>query len=1051
MIITQISVIGVNFNIINTEQSSLLKERYLYGIEVIDGKYVLLSGSIKIRGGILFIKDSVLMFSSREEVSITITVEEGGNLTIIGSRIIPASFINSLKIIAEPGSHILIDGCEFIGVQGIFVKTNDAVISNSVMMYGDGIYLSEVNDVRLINDTVIHSINGIYVTSSSNNVIKSCVLRDNEVGLRLFDSRNNEIKDCVISNNGNGLLVLSSKSNDIENNVFEGDGVRIDEYSIDNVFLNNTVNSKPLVFISDKHGYAINGDAGEIIILNSSAINIRSISISNTDYGVIIINSSKITIDNSALTSIKIAAISIINSDNLTITRTTLMSNLGGLQIFSSSNIRVADCNITNNNYASDISSSDNVSFIDSIFTNSSHGLFSVDSVNLSIINSEFINNDYPIEAFNSSINIDSSRFINNSHGVELIDSSNNRITNNVFVGSGLLFMGMTIGNHLENNTVNDKPLIYLENTKDMTLSGELGQLIMVNSSSITVKSIRVIGADVGLELLNGVKNVSVMDSVFENNSYGIYVELSSNITLDECSVSNSDKAITIISSMNILISNSTIINADSGISIADSSNINVVNSSVSKSDTGLYIEHSDHVTVANNKFLLNNFGAELVESKQIAFTDNQFTLGGVMIQYESYDNSFVNNTVNNKPLIYLEGVEGGELTGEYGQVIIVKSSSISLVNVSVSNTNVGVEIFDSEGINIRNSELSSNYYGIYLLDASSINITKSSFINNNGSGVYFLDSRNNILSSNRFINNTVGVVLEGVKNELRHNVFYGDGVLVGDGRDNELINNTVNGKDLIYLEGVNSTVISGDVGQLIIMRSSFIIVNSVTISNAYAGVEIVDSSGVLIIDSSFIKNNIGVYLFGSYLNAIISCEIVNNDHGLLISWIGAWENTIIYNDFINNTIDVSGMQKYDNKWFTILPLKYIYEGETHESLIGNYWSSYSGVDSNSDGICDQPYGMDNYPLAKRTSNYKFADTDGDGVNDLMEMAYGTNPFSSDTDGDGYNDGWELGDGTNPLDWRSHPLTHQYIAIAIGVIITIAAILVYVTIFRKKK
>ncbi|MEI7728667.1 MAG: LamG-like jellyroll fold domain-containing protein [Verrucomicrobiota bacterium] len=63
--------------------------------------------------------------------------------------------------------------------------------------------------------------------------------------------------------------------------------------------------------------------------------------------------------------------------------------------------------------------------------------------------------------------------------------------------------------------------------------------------------------------------------------------------------------------------------------------------------------------------------------------------------------------------------------------------------------------------------------------------------------------------------------------------------------------------------------------------------------------------------------------------------------------------------------------------------------------------------DANGNGIWDGP----------AETNWRLADTDGDGLSDWEEIYYGTDPTNPDTDYDGVNDGQELmTDGTNPLE-----------------------------------
>jgi hypothetical protein len=48
-------------------------------------------------------------------------------------------------------------------------------------------------------------------------------------------------------------------------------------------------------------------------------------------------------------------------------------------------------------------------------------------------------------------------------------------------------------------------------------------------------------------------------------------------------------------------------------------------------------------------------------------------------------------------------------------------------------------------------------------------------------------------------------------------------------------------------------------------------------------------------------------------------------------------------------------------------------------------------------------------------------DWDNDGLLDLAEFEYGTDPVDPDSDGDGFSDGDEVGQLSDPIDPKSHP------------------------------
>jgi parallel beta-helix repeat protein len=122
---------------------------------------------------------------------------------------------------------------------------------------------------------------------------------------------------------------------------------------------------------------------------------------------------------------------------------------------------------------------------------------------------------------------------------------------------------------------------------------------------------------------------------------------------------------------------------------------------------------------------------------------------------------------------------------------------------------------------------------------------------------------------------------------------------------------------------------------------------NNVASNNEY-GIRVVNSS-----DCDFCWNNItsnspvGIFLnsqpsAASYF-LLLENDISNNDVGL---WL--WDsigNAVIYNNFLNNSIQVSLHNSCNNIW--------------DDGLEGNYWSDYQGNDTDDDGIGDELYRID--------------------------------------------------------------------------------------------
>jgi parallel beta-helix repeat protein len=106
--------------------------------------------------------------------------------------------------------------------------------------------------------------------------------------------------------------------------------------------------------------------------------------------------------------------------------------------------------------------------------------------------------------------------------------------------------------------------------------------------------------------------------------------------------------------------------------------------------------------------------------------------------------------------------------------------------------------------------------------------------------------------------------------------------------------------------------------------------------------------------DLWFDEEGVGVKSY-STLNTVFGNNMVYNDYGVVL-YNHADNNTFYHNNFANNSAQVffQSSDNLYNKW--------------NSTTEGNYWSDYSGVDANSDGIGDTPYiinpnNMDHYPL----------------------------------------------------------------------------------------
>ena len=204
-------------------------------------------------------------------------------------------------------------------------------------------------------------------------------------------------------------------------------------------------------------------------------------------------------------------------------------------------------------------------------------------------------------------------------------------------------------------------------------------------------------------------------------------------------------------------------------------------------------------------------------------------------------------------------------------------------------------------------------------------------------------------------------------------------------------IRNSRSGGNAIWIESFNSTRISNNI-----------------ISNNGDGIRVLHSYGN-IISNNIVKDNpdTAIGFNWAFNNTVENNEIFGNYIGIGGGFEPCYGNIFFRNNFTSNGIavqvDFSNSKFYNNIFSANAKQVDVYTSTFNASWDdgypsgGNYWSDYTGIDANHDGIGDTPYiidanNQDNYPLVSSSSgliaNWKIDEGNGDTIFDSSGNNY---------------------------------------------------------------